>query len=179
MKEWYIITAGPSAGKSSILRELSKRGYTIRPEAARIVLDQKISEGVDIEEYRQRPQFNEDIIQTDKQIIENTGDDTPIFFDRAIFDNIAYRQMYGLDVPDEIVDYADQFSVVFMLELLEYTDDEVRTEDAKEAREIHNRLRDVYSEQLGFKIVDIPVDTVEQRADMIERVATRSPPVIH
>lgn len=40
-----VITAGPSAGKTSTLRELSARGHYIIPEAARMHIDQQISEG--------------------------------------------------------------------------------------------------------------------------------------
>jgi len=179
MGNWHIITAGPSAGKSSVLRELSSRGYRIRPEAARIVLDQKISEGVNIEQYREKPEFNQDVIEKDINIISNTDSSKTVFFDRTIFDNIAYRQMFGLDIPEYVYDYVDEFTYVFMLELLEYEDDPVRVEDPDEAQLIHQKLREVYEEQLGFNIIDVSVMTVENRVDKIEEIATSPPPVIH
>jgi len=179
MGSWNVITAGPSAGKSSVIRELAARGYEIRPEAARIVLDQKISEGVDIEEYREKPQFNMDVTRKDVQIISNTNSEDHVFFDRTIFDNIAYRELFNLAVSDQIYEYKEEFDTVFMLEQLEYQDDAVRTEDETEARVIHNKLRDVYEYQLGFNVIDVPVMTVEKRVDKIEEIATSPPPVIH
>lgn len=53
-----VITAGPSAGKSSTIRELSARGYRTLPEAARILFDQAISEGRDSEAVREDDDFH-------------------------------------------------------------------------------------------------------------------------
>ena len=49
---WYIITGGPSTGKSKTIDHLAYLGYFIRPEVARILIDDELSKGKTIEEIR-------------------------------------------------------------------------------------------------------------------------------
>ena len=42
---WYVITGGPSTGKTTLLEELAKRGYKTIPEVARVVIDEGIAAG--------------------------------------------------------------------------------------------------------------------------------------
>ncbi|QQO10398.1 AAA family ATPase [Breznakiella homolactica] len=43
----YIITGGPGAGKTSVVNELSVRGYKTIPEAAREIIRNQIDTGGD------------------------------------------------------------------------------------------------------------------------------------
>lgn len=177
---YHVITAGPSAGKSSVIRELSARGYTTRPEGARLVLDQAISEGKDVASLKQDPAFHEMVEDRDIQILDNTSDDEHVFFDRSIIDNIAYRQLAGNEpVPTRVMDAVDMFDTVFVLERLPFKEDEARAGDDEEwAQTVHQELKDVYRE-LGFTLNEIPVMPVDERTDRIENIAVRGPGVIH
>ena len=169
--EWHVLTAGPSAGKSSTIRELSARGYTIAPEGARIVLDQLVSEGIKPKQYRhEHPQEYQDaVIEADLRIQSNLPEDEIVFMDRSAVDNIAYSNLTDRDVPDELYDTCrDVYGTIFRLDQIEFDDDYARTEDEKMSTEIHRELGDVY-DSLGYEVVDVPVMPVDERADYIER----------
>lgn len=180
MTRKYVLTAGPCAGKSSTLRELSARGYTVMPEAARIVTDQAISEGKDVAEMKQDPSFHAMVEEEDERILNNVPEDEDlVFMDRSIADNVAYRRANDRPVPDHVIDLAtDEFAAVFFLERLnEFEEDEARAGDDEEwASFIHDELRDVY-EELGYTVVDVPLMPIDQRADLIEEWAVNGPPV--
>ena len=175
MSDWHVLTAGPSAGKSSTLRELSARGYRTAPEAARIVADQLTSEGVNPKDFREaKPQeFQDRVIETDRRIQQKLPNRGPVFMDRSIYDNIAYTNLTDRELP-EILDRPEstQFGLVFLLDRIEFQEDGVRTEDESFAAMIHEELRDVY-EDYGFEVVDVPVMPVDERADFIERKIER------
>jgi len=165
-----VITAGPSAGKSSTIRELSARGYRTLPEAARIVLDQRISEGADPENVRQEDDFHEKVERIDRKIERQIPDSEPVFLDRSLLDNVAYRRHFNNDncnnyemLLDKCEDYYDN---IFILERIDFQDNSVRSEDEQEAQEIHLLIIDSY-EMLGYSTIHIPVKPVDERVDMI------------
>jgi len=43
---WYILTGGPGTGKTSVLEELEKRGYAVKPEAATMLIRQELANGI-------------------------------------------------------------------------------------------------------------------------------------
>ncbi|PIS15984.1 hypothetical protein COT62_00785 [Candidatus Roizmanbacteria bacterium CG09_land_8_20_14_0_10_41_9] len=49
---WYVITGAPSAGKTTLLKELEKKGYTVIYEAARIIIDREMKKGKKLSEIR-------------------------------------------------------------------------------------------------------------------------------
>jgi len=49
---WYVITGGPSSGKTKIIEYLAFLGYSVIPEAARILIDVEKSRGKSVEEIR-------------------------------------------------------------------------------------------------------------------------------
>ena len=79
---WYVITGGPSAGKTTLLAELEKLGYKTIPEAARTLIDEAVAEGIDVNALRvDEKRFQEDVARL-KESIETTHDaSTPTFFD--------------------------------------------------------------------------------------------------
>jgi len=176
-----VITAGPSAGKSSVIRELSARGYRTAPEGARIVIDQAISEGRDIDEWRtNEPQdYQNAVIEADKRIQASIPDDETVFMDRSIADNIAYARLTDRSVPDEVYELCeDTYDTVFLLEQIPFEDDYARTEDEAMATDVHDELRYVYQE-LGYTVFDVQLMPVDMRADYIEHVVRNGAPAIH
>lgn len=178
---WHVITAGPSAGKTSVIRELSARGYRTAPEGARIVIDQAVSEGTDVKEWRtEHPQeYQDEVIDTDLRIQRNLPEDETVFMDRSVADNIAYARLTERSLPDNIKEYCtDQYDTVFLLEQIPFEDDYARTEDEKMAQEVHEELRSVY-EELGYTVIDVELMSVDRRCDFIERCVQQGPPAIH
>lgn len=164
-----VISAGPSAGKSSTIRELSARGFQTLPEAARILFDQAISEGKEPEQVRQEPDFHEQVESLDRQIEGHINTCTTTFLDRSLADNIAYRQLNPeAEIPSGLIkEVKDRYDTIFILERIEFKDDEVRSEDETQAEEIHQQLIETYM-NLGYEPVIVPLKPVDERADFIE-----------
>lgn len=175
-----VITAGPSAGKSSTIRELSSRGYRTLPEAARILFDQAISEGRDPDEVRQNDDFHEQVENLDRHIESHITGET-VFLDRSLADNVAYRRRFGNTDDGEATfhllrECENRYDNVFLLDRLPMENDAVRTEDEDEARKTHEAIRQAYLD-LGMDPIEIPVMPVDERADAIEEHITHAPPI--
>jgi Predicted ATPase len=168
---WYVITAGPSAGKSSVIRELSSRGYKTLPEAARILFDQTISEGGSPEQKRQEDDFHKQVESIDRRMERNISENEIVFMDRSLADNIAYRQHFGNHrcrrYHELQAECNSRYDKVFVLDRLNFEDDEVRVEDEQEAQEIHETILRVYN-NLNCDVHSIEVMPVSERADRIE-----------
>ena len=172
-----VITAGPSAGKSSTVRELSARGYDTLPEAARILFDQAISEGRDPAAVREDDDFHEQLESIDR-IIESHIEERVVFLDRSLADNIAYRRRFRNTgrVEDLIEECRGKYDNIFILERITFKDDEVRVEDEDEAEKTHRAIKQAYRDA-GYDLIEVPVMPVDERADRIEQKITKTPPI--
>lgn len=176
-KSWCVITGAPSCGKSSTIRALNARGYQTLPEAARIVLDQRISEGDDPDEVRQEGDFHEQIESVDRDIETLLPTNDIAFLDRSLADNIAYRRHFGSEVPEALTDECVEFyDSVFVLERIPFKDDSVRSESDEEAEEIQTTLIETY-EELGYEVTTVPVMPIDERCDTILSDVIQTPPI--
>jgi len=168
---WHVITAGPSAGKTSTIRELAARGHRVAPEGARVVIDQLVSEGYDVKEFREEngQEYQNMVIESDLRIQSNLPEDETVFMDRSAADSIAYARLTDREVPDDLIDRcADTYGLVFRLDQIDFEEDYARTEDEKMAQQVHEELGAIYKE-MGYTVVDVPVLPVDERADFIEK----------
>jgi len=161
-----VLTAGPSAGKSSVIRELAARGFNIVPEAARIIADQRISEGVPEHKVKEDCDFPKRCLTKDRRM-ESRLKSGINFLDRAAGDSLAYCDLYGYsyDTADELW-VKDAYDKVLLLDRINYENDYIRDEDKEEAAAIHDKLESKYRE-LGYDPEPIPVMPVDERADLI------------
>jgi predicted ATPase len=170
MTNYNVITAGPSSGKTSTINEISARGYKTLPESARLFINQKISEGEDPEEIREKYDFQDNLIRIDRNIEENNLRSESVFMDRSLADNIAYirhkNDVENFDMEDLKEECRNKYDNVFLLERLNFEEDVARSEDEKEAQKLHSEIRQAYLD-LGYKVQEIPVVPVNQRVDMI------------
>src|SRR3989344_1995827 len=88
---WYVITGGPSSGKTTTVNLLKERGYKTTIEHARHYIDTGRVAGKTVEEIRANQlAFQHSVL--DMQIAQErelSPDDT-VFLDRAIPDAFAY-----------------------------------------------------------------------------------------
>ncbi len=150
MNQWYVITGGPSTGKTSLLKELSSLGYITVPEAARMLIDEAVSRNVSAEELRaNEKKFQEDVARLKEQTEHKLQPKDLIFFDRGMHDTIAYMRYYNYEIEpwlNEVVDAAS-YKKVFLLEpLMEYKSDYARTESFEFAKMIQDYLYQAYSD---------------------------------
>ena len=163
----YVITGGPSSGKTVTLKYLEKEGYHIVPEAARIIIEeQKKINGTLVPWIRP---YDFQIALFNKQIELESATDKIAFTDRGIIDNIGYCKYYKISVPDEIkkASKIKRYEKIFFLEQLgSYVKDNVRKENSKDAKKISNFIKEAYFE-FGYKPIFLPAVSVEERAEII------------
>jgi len=167
--KWYVITGGPSSGKSTVLSCLEKMDYRIIPEAARVLIDEEMAKGKTLEEIRKdEAGFQQKVLIIKVRIEKELPRDQIIFFDRAIPDSLAYYQLSGLN-SKEVLEACqkDQYKRVFLMEQLPFDQDYARTEDAQTIEKLNQLLKQTY-EQLGYEVVLVPAMSVEERVRFIQ-----------
>ena len=178
MTNWYVITGGPSSGKTTTVNLLRDRGYTTTIEHARHYLDLQRIAGRTVEEVRAKQrQFQRGVLNM--QLAEEAAldPDATVFLDRAVPDSLAYYRFLGLAPGTALLGAlaGARYATVFLLDLLPLASDYARTEDPAAQRRIHDLLGLVYQE-LGFPVVTVPALAPDARVDFIlERASAGTP----
>lgn len=98
---WYVITGGPSSGKTTLLERLHDLGYNTVPEAARVLIDEYEAKGIPAKDLRKDERlFQQRVLQMKLKIEEETPRDRVVFFDRGVPDSIGYFLAYGWNSGD-------------------------------------------------------------------------------
>ena len=167
---WYVITGGPSTGKTTLLTELSRRGYATVPEAARTIIDENLANGITVEKLRQdEKKFQESVVRRKAMIEASLEPNKLLYFDRGMQDTTAYLTAYNFATElwvQALIDNAT-YRKVFLLEpVTAFENDYARTEDASFSKQLHLLLRDAYS-SCGITVVIVPSMSVEDRATYV------------
>lgn len=167
---WYVITGGPSVGKSTTIAELARRGYLTIPEAARTIIDEAAAKGISADELRSdEDKFQRDIALLKQEIEEQANPAVPTFFDRGMHDTLAYMRHYGFTAEDWIMELLQKsfYKKVFVLAPLDtFERDYARTEPDDFGKQIHQPLIDAYTEY-GMQPVIVKAAPLEERIDFI------------
>lgn len=146
----YILAGGPTCGKTSLIKELRRRGHTAVDEAAReVIAEGKVTP--------KTPAFQLEIFRRQLEREDNAA--LPAFFDRSALEGIAYSRKYLSEVPLEIdnFDYSGRYSAIFLLERFPFQQDGERIEkDDSEAGEVHHEIILAYGER-GYFPIPIPI----------------------
>lgn len=176
MNQRYILTGAPGSGKTSILAELAKRGFSSIDEPARRVLaQQRLIEGEGV--YDKNPfLFKELMLSRMLYDFDGVNADEITFFDRGLPDLIAYRKCFNLDVGSEL--NASRLyrynTIVFFAPAWEqiYSNDSERRLTFNASLVFEQDLREAYTE-LGYQLIDIPLLPLSERVSFIvNRVAS-------
>ncbi len=172
---WYVITGAPSSGKSTLIDYLSKEGYITYPETARIYIDEQLAKGVTLEELRKdENHFQETIFSRNQKLEEGIDPQKLVFLDRGLPDSLAFYKLSNIDTTKLKALCHKNYAGVFLLEPLAFQEDGVRIENKQTAEKLHRFLKEAYSE-LGYKVISVPVASVEKRAKLIlEKVSANS-----
>ncbi len=105
MTNWYVITGGPSSGKTTTVDMLRGLGYTTTIEHARHYLDLKRVEGKTVEEVRaRRLEFQHGVLAMQLEQEASLDPDETIFLDRAIPDSLAYYRFFDIEPDGQLLD---------------------------------------------------------------------------
>jgi predicted ATPase len=167
---WYVVTGGPSTGKTTLLYRLSLRGYKTVPEAARAVIDEAIEKGMTVEELRSNERHFQELVLDRKVQVESELDPQQLtFFDRGMHDTTAYISYYGDELTDKEKKTISQskYKAVFLLDTLdEYKEDYARVEDETFRVKIQELLEKAYTDD-GITVVRVPDIGLNDRVEFI------------
>lgn len=174
---WYVVSGGPSCGKSTTVELLRQRGYRVTQEHARAILDEEMAKGRTLEQVRGEGECfqNEILIRQLDQESELAQHET-IFFDRGIPDGLAYERYLQLIPNPELTRAAQQakYRTVFILDTLLLDQDSARIEDEAAQEAIHTSICQVYGE-LGFEVVPVAVMSAAERVEhILAHIATHN-----
>ena len=167
--EWCVVTGGPCFGIDTTLKHFKKIGYPVVDEAARNLIDEEMAKGRTIEEIRKdEREFQKQVLSRKIEIEKNLPRDEIIFLNRAVPDSIAYYRNYGLD-PGPVIKLCEKglYKKIFLLEQLpKFEKGYARTETKQTAKRLGRMIKEAY-QQLGYKVILVPVMTVRERVEFI------------
>ena len=167
-----MITGGPGTGKSTVIEELTQRGFMCMPEISREATLNAQKKGVDQLFLTQPLLFSELLLEGRiHQYIEAEKKNNPlVFFDRGVPDVHAYMNYISIDYPNTYIVKSNlyRYQQVFLMPPWEeiYISDNERYENFEQALAIHNHLERTYKE-LDYPIIEVPTGSINERTDFI------------
>lgn len=169
----FVLSGGPGIGKTTVLKELERRGYQTISETYTALFEQaSLHNALDV--FFNGPEQLESILLAEQVRREaSLSPLLPAFLDRSCVDIIAYGDYLQVALTDHLRSQADRdYDLVFFLEPLPadlYQNTSVRKESREVALEIHSMLKVAYM-QRGYKphqLIDVPFGTPDERAQYI------------
>ena len=151
---WFVITGSPCSGKTTVVKEMQRRGFKCTPEAARLYIDSQLANGLTIAEMRKDEMvFQRSLIGAKLAIEEQLDPNQIVFMDRAMPDSMSYFRLKGFD-PSEIMQLSRRFRYarIFLFDRLALEDDGARVEDERAAAFLDKQLEADYR-SLGYDVV--------------------------
>ncbi len=165
-----VITGGPCSGKTTVIEELAKRGFSVLKETAKeiVAIRRHIPMTKEESQIRQDLIFNEQLAKENKA---EKKDCEILFLDRGLIDGLSYSILYAGEASIQRYLPAvkeKNYDFVFLLELLPFDSGGFRAENEneEEARKIQKSISDLY-ERLGYKLIFVPKMSVEERIEFI------------
>ncbi len=167
LTNWCVVTGPPCSGKTTLINCLRDKGYKIANEIAREILEKLLEDYGSGAIHNHILALQESILAQEKLRELHLNANDLIFFDRALPDSIAYFKLNNL-CPTLAIETSKivRYRHVFLLEPLPLVKDKVRQESTDKIMMINDLLKNTYDE-LGYKVISVPVDTVEKRAEYI------------
>ena len=167
-----VIAGGPGTGKTSIINHLKTLGFLCYDEISRQITLQARKDGIEQLFLTEPLLFSEKLLEgRTQQFIDAATEKEPVvFLDRGLPDVLAYMDYIGDKYPQNFVDVCKthHYDYIFILAPWQaiFTSDSERYENFEQAIEIHDHLVNTYK-NFGYKLIDVPFDTVENRTDFI------------
>lgn len=169
---FYILTGGPGAGKTSVIDALKSLGFLGVAEVGRQIIKEQKLIGGDALHTADSTKFRDLMlsrsIHTYQQVEER---ERPVFFDRGIPELVGYGGIVGIETPAYFHKAAALFRFnkrvfIFPPWLEIYGQDDERKQDYAEAVASWRITADTYP-KLGYELVEMPKISIAARVEFI------------
>ena len=155
----YVITGGPCFGKTTLVKEMARRGHATVAETATYLIEDLQRQGI------QAPQTNilsfqplvlKTQIKWEAKLEEEQKEEA--ILDRSAIDCLAYFRLRNTEVPLDFMATVCRlkYDLVFLLNPVGiHETTEIRRESREEAMILHLLLKEVYT-QLGYNVIQVP-----------------------
>jgi predicted ATPase len=170
---FFILTGGPGAGKTTLIEELNRRGFFSVEEVARKIIQDEMALGGEALPGNNIGHRIEKMIvhsiETYQEALKKRNETT--IFDRGVFDYIGYAYRTNTTISEDL--HRTALSLVYNKKVFIappwveiYCNDTERKQSFEEAIEVYDNLFKIYSE-FGYEIIELPKTSVENRADFV------------
>lgn len=172
MQTKIVITGGPGTGKSTVIKELAKRGFMCMPEISREITLNARQNGTEQLFLTKPLLFSELLLEgrVNQYIEAEKKNSAMVFFDRGIPDVHAYMNYISIDYPKTYINTSNfyRYNYIFLMAPWEeiYITDNERYENFEQALAIHNHLERTYI-ALDYVVIEVPTGTIEERTNFI------------
>ena len=142
------------------------------PEAGRAIIRDQVAIGGSALPWADRALFAELMLGWEmRSHREALASPSPVLMDRGIPDVVGYLTLCGLPVPDHVERAAKVHAYnrrVFLAPYWDaiFTQDAERKQDRAEAESTGRVMAETYR-RLGYRIIELPLAGIEQRADFV------------
>jgi predicted ATPase len=173
-QQFIVLTGCSGGGKSSLLAELSRRGFVTYAEPGRQVVKEQLLIGGDALPWANADLFLElTISRSIHNLVEASRSNRIAFFDRGIVDQISGYENRGMQIPEHLRAAANCFryrETVFVVPPWQeiYVTDTERRHSFAEALSMYAALVSTY-EEFDYRLVTVPKVSVAARAEFVIR----------
>lgn len=170
MAKKYVLTGGPSTGKTTLLSLATKPGIYTISEVATYIIEKEKRNGGNTLPWINKDAFQKKVLETQLRWEEEIPDGVEkALLDRGVPDGIAYYLIDGQTPPQILLDAAKQtkYEQVFLVEQLDnYENTEIRREDKARGEALHRQVAEVYK-GLGYKPITLPKMPKQERVNWL------------
>lgn len=174
----YILTGGPGGGKTTVLKELARRGLLTVPEIARQIIQEQVQADGTALPWADQELYARLMLERSIQSFEEQHPDELAFCDRGIPDTLCYLHLIRSDDREAAAASATYryASRVFFAPPWEtiYIKDSERKQDFSEALRTAELMAAIYRE-CGYRVIELPLASPAERADFILQCVNSEP----
>ncbi len=158
---WFAIDGAPCSGKTTLVEALSqKMGWKYCPDYAREVFSREVKKGKTIQSIQtleKQQHYQDEIAFSRLAFMAQSNPNEIILHDYGLPSDIAWHEEKNVDVPFELAQGCAQYRYrrVFILDMVNNKNDEIRKETNTDRIRIHRRLWDTY-QSLGYTPIRVP-----------------------
>ena len=174
-----LLIGSPGSGKTTILSDLKKRGYTCFQEISREIIKEAQNNGIKQLFLTNPVEFNQKVVSGRITQFKKCEDleTTFVFIDRGLPDIIAYNKYLNITSKPDINEASKEFiyDYVFLFPAWKkiFKNDNERYESFGQALVIEQKLKETYLEY-GYEINEVPLGEIYERTNYILNIVEYS-----